>query len=470
MDQPKLSAESLRSDPRVAQAKQLLRDALAEHSGQLTRRDAQAGLQASYEQALEQFAALRGNSLYFPFLGSGIGRGSLVELADGSVKYDMISGIGVHVCGHSHPQLLEILIDAALEDTVMQGNLQQNRESLEVCRQLVTMASRQGAKIEHCFLTSSGAMANENALKILFQYRTGSHRILAFDHAFAGRSLVLSQVTDRPQYRAGLPATVPVDFVPFYDPAQPAESQQAALSALRTHLARHPGAHCGFIMELVQGEGGYRTAPREFFAALCQELRQADVPIFFDEIQTFGRTLAPFAYQMLQLDEYADIVTVGKMTQVCATLFGDAMNPKPGLLSQTFTSSTTALLAASYILQQLDAGGYYGAEGRNSQVHRRFCARFEQLQQKHPTVIHGPWGVGGMVAFTALDGSAGMAKKVLFELFSAGVIAFAAGSDPTRIRFLPSLLAVTDEEIDAVCDILEQTLLRLAGEQSGSSV
>ncbi|TWT29914.1 aminotransferase class III-fold pyridoxal phosphate-dependent enzyme [Blastopirellula retiformator] len=468
MDQPKLTAEMLKADPRVVEAKRLLREALAEHSEKLARRDPLPELQADYEAALSQFADLRGNPLYYPFLGSGIGRGSLVELADGSVKYDMISGIGVHVCGHSLPELVDVLTDAAIEDTVMQGNLQQNRESLEVCQRLVTLARGQGAPIDHCFLTSSGAMANENALKILFQHRTGSHRILAFDHAFAGRSIVLSQITDRPRYRAGLPATIPVDFVPFYNPDAGEESQHDAVAALRMYLTRYPGAHCGFIMELVQGEGGYRTAPKSFFAALCEELRSASVPIYFDEIQTFGRTLAPFAYQMLGLDQYADIVTVGKMTQVCATLFGGAMNPKPGLLSQTFTSSTTALLAAKYILDRLQHGGFYGPDGRNAQIHRRFCIRFEKLNQRHPELIRGPFGVGGMVALTALDGSAAAAKRVLTELFSAGVIAFAAGSDPTRIRFLPSLLAVSDDEIEAVCDILEQTLLRSHQESSGS--
>ncbi|PQO45711.1 aminotransferase class III-fold pyridoxal phosphate-dependent enzyme [Blastopirellula marina] len=461
MDQPKLHADQLRSDPRVAEAKRLLRAALAEHTASLTRRDPTPELAGDYDAMLTQFAELRGNPLYYPFLGSGIGRGSLVELADGSVKYDMISGIGVHVCGHSMPELIDVLTDAALEDTVMQGNLQQNVESLEVCRRLLTMACRQGAALDHCFLTSSGAMANENALKILFQYRPGSNRILAFDNAFAGRSLVLSQVTDRPLYRAGLPATIPVDFVPFFDHHRPDESLRDAAAALQMYLSRYPGAHCGFMMELVQGEGGYRTAPREFFVALCKELRAADVPIYFDEIQTFGRTLAPFAYQMLQLDAYADMVTVGKMTQVCATLYGNAMNPKPGLLSQTFTASTTALLAAKFILDKLESGGFYGPEGRNEQIHRRFCERFEKLNQKRPDVIRGPWGIGGMVAFTALDGSPASAKRVLHELFAAGVIAFAAGADPTRIRFLPSLLAVTDEEIDAVCEILERTLLRL---------
>ncbi|MFI4875336.1 MAG: aminotransferase class III-fold pyridoxal phosphate-dependent enzyme [Blastopirellula sp. JB062] len=466
MESAKLVAERLRFDPRVAEAKRLLREALTEQTASLAPRESLPELREEYDAMLAEFAALRGGALYYPFLGSGAGRGSLVELANGGVKYDMITGIGVHACGHNHPQLLDLQIDAALEDTVMQGNLQQNRESLEVCRRLVKLARRQGASIDHCFLTSSGAMANENALKILFQHRRGASRILAFDNAFAGRSIVLSQVTDRPQYRAGVPATIPVDFVPFYDLDQPEASLRNAVETLRRHLTRYPDAHCGFMMELVQGEGGYRTAPREFFTALCQELRQANVPIYFDEIQTFGRTHAPFAFQMLQLDEYVDVATVGKMTQVCATLFHEKLKPKPGLLSQTFTSSTSALLAANYILRQLDEGDYFGESGRNAEVHRRFRERFEALRKRRPQIISGPWGVGGMIAFTAFDGSSEMAKQVLFELYAAGVIAFAAGAAPTRIRFLPSLLAIADEEIDSVCDLVERTLLRIDASQA----
>ena len=79
---------------------------------------------------LQKFGDIRGGTLYFPYLGSGIGRGPLVELADGSVKYDMISGIGVHYLGHSHPALIAASIDAAIRDTIMQGNLQQNVESV----------------------------------------------------------------------------------------------------------------------------------------------------------------------------------------------------------------------------------------------------------------------------------------------------------------------------------------------------
>ncbi|MEW4564492.1 aminotransferase class III-fold pyridoxal phosphate-dependent enzyme [Bremerella sp. JC770] len=465
MDSESLIAQQLLSDPRVAQATELLSAALTEHSAKLSARGPDAELAEPYQKWLEVFAQLRGNALFFPYLGSGVGQGALVELADGSVKYDMITGIGVHAMGHANPELVRELVPAVLADTVMQGNLQQNSESLLLSKHLVTLANQKGASLDHCFLTSSGAMANENAFKILFQHKAGSSRILAFENAFAGRTHLTGQVTDRPKNRVGQPLTVPVDYVPFYDAARPEESTQRTLQTVENLVRRYPDAHSGFIMELVQGEGGYYSAPREFFVQLCQRLRGLEVPIFFDEIQTFGRTHAPFAFQMLELDEFADVVTIGKMSQICATFFRKELNPKPGLLSQTFTSSTTAIVAARWILRKMIDGDYYGPDGRIAEIHQRFVARFEAIHAQAPDRISGPWGIGGMVAFTPLDGSPEAAKKVLHALYEAGVIAFVAGAGPARVRFLPPFLSLTDDEIESVCDIVERVLLSDALDQ-----
>ncbi len=458
MDSEALIAQQLLSDPRVAQATELLRSALADHAANLQARGPRSELSGPYHEWLEQFAGLRGNSLFFPYLGSGAGQGALVELADGSVKYDMITGIGVHAMGHANEELLSELIPAVLSDTIMQGNLQQNTESLLLSKQLVTLANQHGASLDHCFLSSSGAMANENAFKVLFQYRNGSSRIMAFENAFAGRTHLTGQVTDRPKNRLGQPLTVPLDYIPFYDANCPEKSTNRTLQTTERFIKRYPDAHCGFIMELVQGEGGYYSAPREYFVQLCQLLKKHQVPVFFDEIQTFGRTYAPFAFQMLELDEFVDVVTIGKMSQVCATFFREELNPKPGLLSQTFTSSTTAIVAANWILRKLIEGNFYGAEGRIAEIHQRFVARLETIQAKMPDRVRGPWGIGAMIAFTPLDGSPESAKRVLHALYEAGVISFVAGNNPARVRFLPPLLSITNDEIDSVCDILESVL------------
>ena len=140
-----------------------------------------------------------------------------MELADGSVKYDMISGIGVHYLGHSHPALIAAGVDAAIRDTVMQGNLQQNVESVAMSQTLLDLANRGEKRLTHCFLTTSGSMANENSLKIILQKQTPASRVLAFEHAFAGRTLAMSMITDKASFRTGLPKVLDVDYLPFWD-------------------------------------------------------------------------------------------------------------------------------------------------------------------------------------------------------------------------------------------------------------
>lgn len=459
----RLVADEFLSDPRIAEARKLLLHALDEHQRRLTAvRPPDPELKRSYEQAIEQFGEIRGGALYYPYLGSGIGRGALVELADGSVKYDMISGIGVHYLGHSHPLLVEAGFDAALGDTVMQGNLEQNRESFAFSDSLIDLATRKGAAVKHCFLTTSGAMANENALKLLFQKHSPANRILAFEHGFAGRTLALAQMTDKPAYRAGLPTTMTVDYVPFFDAAHPAESTSAAVAALKAHLSRYPKLHAAMWMELVLGEGGFYPGERSFFVALMEILKAGGVAVWADEIQTFGRTTQPFAFQHFDLDEYVDVVTVGKLTQVCATLFSDAYKPKPGLISQTFTGSTSAIRAGQAILEILNRRGLFGPEGRVAGVHNRFIDRLKAIGARHSGWINGPFGIGGMIAFTPLDGKEETAKKLLKELFDAGVIAFVAGGNPARVRFLPPVPAIADQDIDNVCEILEKVLEKIA--------
>ncbi len=446
-------------DPRLNQIKELVREVLRDRQLELTGvRPADPERSQAYAEWLDLLAELRGGGLYYPYLGTGVGRGALVELADGSVKYDMISGIGVHVFGHGHPELAARLVEAALSDTVMQGNLQQNLDTLQLIERLVGLAQASGAALPHCFLSTSGATANENGLKLLFQAKHPADRLLAFSNGFAGRTLALAQVTDRPGNREGLPTTIAVDYVPFYRAESPEVSPRHSLAVLRTLLDRYPGKHAGMMLELIQGEGGYYSAPREFFVGLFEELRQREIPIFVDEVQTFGRGSRLFAFQELELDSYVDVVSIGKLSQVCATFFSDHMKPRPGLISQTFTGATASIHAALFVLDQFEQLGLLGPEGRTARVHRRFVEHFERMQLEFPEAIAGPWGQGGMLAFTVFDGSPERTKAFLTELFQQGVIAFPAGAEPTRVRMLPPLLAIQEEEIDAACEIIRQVL------------
>ena len=218
MPDPKpLLAESLASDARIVEARRLIHEAVGEHQAVLTGpRPADPARKKSYQEAVDAFFASRGGPLRDPYLGSGFGAGPLVELGDGSVKWDMLSGIGVHHLGHLHPEFLEAGLDAALSDTVMQGGFQHNDDAAECMARFLrlarakTLEGNPGSSLSHCFLTTSGAMANENSFKMAFQKRAleghPADRMLAFEGTFCGRTLALSAMSDKPGEPGGAPA------------------------------------------------------------------------------------------------------------------------------------------------------------------------------------------------------------------------------------------------------------------------
>lgn len=449
-----LYADKWKTDPRVQEAKRLLQEALHEHRMALTCvQPPKTALTTSYAQAIAFCENQRSLPLVYPYLGSGFGNGPLVELADGSIKYDFISGIGVHVFGHSSDAWLEASFSATLSDVLMQGNLQQNGETNRVMELFSTLSG-----LPHCFLSTSGVMANENALKLAFQHKPGSTRLLAFQRCFTGRTMTCSQITDKPEFRQGLPLQLAVDYLPFYDPNTHQESIQQAVRQLKTYISRYPGAHALFIVECVQGEGGIYPGHRDFFIPLFEICKQENIAIFADEVQTFGRTHQPFAFQHFGLETYIDIAAVGKLTQLCATLFSSTYRPKAGLLSQTFTASSAALFAAEILCKQLLATpDLYGDNGRLAAIHKRFVSHLEPLKNK----LHGPYGLGAMIGFTVGEGEEKMAYQFCRKLFDAGVIAFVAGSHPTRVRLLPPFLSLKDQDIDNAMQILTEVTHRV---------
>lgn len=450
-----LVAAKLNSDAKIKAAKQSIIQTVEEYRRQLTTvRPPCSDLVHSYEELLESFAECRGAKLYFPFIGSGMGNGTLVELLDGSVKYDMISGIGSHFWGHHHPDILRIGLDAALADTIMQGHLQQNVDSVEISILLQKVSG-----LDHCFLCSSGAMANENALKLAFQKKHPATRILAFEKCFMGRTLAGSQITDKPSFREGLPLNMHVDYLPFYREDFPEESTAETVNTLKKLLARYPGQYAAICLELVQGEAGFFPGSKKFFESVLEIIKEHQIAVVIDEIQTFGRTPELFAFQYFGLERYVDIVTIGKLSQVCATLFRKEYKPRPGLLSQTFTSSTSAIRAGRFIIQSLTEGNYYGSRGIIARVHEHFVANLREIEKRHPDLLSGPYGIGAMIAFTPFSGDFNRVTDFIHRLFKAGVIGFIAGSKPTRARFLVPIGAVTSEDIDEVTKIVEKVLV-----------
>lgn len=412
---------------------------------------------AAFQKYCEQIGSLRGRPLYYNYIGSGAGNGPYVELEDGSVKLDFINGIGIHVLGHSHPEVLKASVDAALADVTMQGNLQPNQEYRLVLEKLVEIASRKSA-IKYAWLTTCGAMAGENALKIVRQ-KTKAPKVIAMQNAFAGRSMMMAEITDNPAFKQGLPDYNEVLRIPFFDPYAPEESSKKALDLFKDHVQKNKGQISCFCFEPMQGEGGFNVAPRDYFLPMLELCKNEKIPVWFDEVQTFCRTGEFFAFQKMDLGEYVDVVTVAKSLQGAATLYTEEMNPQPGLISGTFAGSTVALNTGRRILDFLDTDEFMGPKGKIQSIHTKFVQMLNELNDTTcKGLLRDAGGMGLMISVIPLDGSNESATKVAKALYNNGIIGFTCGRGPYKLRFLlPAILE--DQHIAEAKAIFEKTIL-----------
>lgn len=446
--------DGLLDSPRVREAAQALVRVVAEEARE------RSLTPKAYARAVRQLERLRGRPLIYPALIGNTGRGARVVLADGTTKLDFIGGIGVYGLGHGDPDLLETAVVAAAGDTVFQGHLMPGPEYLRLSRSLLRHA---GPRFKHAWLSVSGAMANENALKLIFQKHSPADRVIVFERGFAGRTLALAELTDKPAFREGLPLRGNVLQIPFYDPGDP-DSTAHSLAALDAHLTRYPGRVAAMLFELVQGEGGIQTAPREFFAALMQRCREVGIAVWVDEVQTFARTGELFGFQSFDLADSVDVVTVGKLLQGSAVIFTRPYNPRPGLIAGTYAGSTVGMAVGARLIERLESEGYLGPDGRTAVLGRRVERRFDSLRKRLPRAVGPRSGIGAMHAFVAFDGSAPVAGAVVRAAFEEGLLVFTAGVNPTKVRLLLPL-NTTDEELEAGFAMLEKSLRLVSSER-----
>ena len=441
---------SLLDAPRVREAAQALVEAVTAEAGE---RELSA---KAYERTLREIGRMRGRPLPLPLLSGGIGRGARVRLADGRTVLDFVNGIGTYLFGHGDADLLETAVVAAAGDAVYQGHLMPGAEYHGLLKALLRHT---GPRIQHGWLSISGAMANENALKIVLQKRAPADMIVSFERGFAGRTLALAEITDQAAYREGLPLSGRSLYVPFYDP----DSPDRTLAALDAHLERYKGRIAAMLFELIQGEGGYHTAPREFFRSVMERCQASGVAVWVDEVQTFARTGELFAYRTFGLEDLVDVVTCGKALQGSAVLFTRGFNPKAGLIAGTYAGSTVGLAVGTRIIERLESEGYLGPEGRIAVLGARFERRLDGLRRRMPRAVGPHSGMGAMHAFVPFDGSPEAVQSTLRAAFDEGLLVWSAGSRPAKIRMLLPL-NTTDEELESGFTILEKAMGRVAPE------
>ncbi|GGX17139.1 adenosylmethionine--8-amino-7-oxononanoate transaminase [Streptomyces chryseus] len=169
--------------------------------------------------------------------------------------------------------------------------------------------------LRHVFLSDSGSVSVEVAVKMCLQYwrsvgRPGKQRLLTWRGGYHGDTWQPMAVCD-PQggmhelWQGALPRQVFAD-------APPAEYDAAYADHLRAMIARHAHEVAAVIVEpVVQGAGGMRFHSPAYLRVLREACDENGVLLIFDEIATgFGRTGTLFASEQASVSP--DVLCLGK--------------------------------------------------------------------------------------------------------------------------------------------------------------
>lgn len=456
------TGQKIKSDSKVQKLIEDIAQVVSAHNQNITGpREASPEYKMEYDDLLKRVEKFRGRPLFYPYIGSGAGQGVYVELEDGSVKLDLINGIGIHVMGHGHPRIIKAALQGAMSDIVMQGHLQINQEYLKMGERLVSLAGRK-SKLKHAWLSTCGTIANENALKLARQKNTPARKIISMKNAFAGRSTMMAEITDNPEYKQGLPEYNEVLRIPYYDAKDP-KSKENSLIKFKEYVAANEKNIAAFVFEPMLGEGGYYYAPRDFFIPMLEFCKEKGIAVWADEVQTFCRTGELFAFETLDIGNYLDLCTIAKTAQSAATLYTADYNPKPGLIAGTFASSTVSFQTGLAVIDEMVEGRYFGKGGKIEKIHNSFVKMLNELNETTcKGLLQDAGGLGLMVAVTPLDGSKEKVGELLKIMFKNGLMAFNCGKGPYRLRFLiPAVM--TEKDIQVTKHLLEKSILELAG-------
>jgi 4-aminobutyrate aminotransferase/(S)-3-amino-2-methylpropionate transaminase len=342
----------------------------------------------------------------------------------------------------------------------------------------VTLAARlnrmtPGDHRKKTMLVNSGAEAVENAIKIARSY-TRRPAVLAFEHAFHGRTLLAMSLTAKVvPYRHGFGPFAPEIYrAPFpyeYRSSFP-DPAEGCLTAARDLVKHHIGADqlAAIVVEPVLGEGGVIPAPPAFLRGLRELCDAHGIVLVIDEIQTgFGRTGTLFACE--QAGVIPDLITTAKalgsgMPISAVTGRAEIMDaPIAGGLGGTFAGNPVACAAALAVLDAFESGDVLA---RARRIGETLAARLDSWKERYP-VVGDVRGLGPMRGIELVKDRAtkepdkDAASALVKWCWERGVVVLGAGTYGSVIRLLVPLV-ITDEELAEGLAVMEEGLARVS--------
>jgi 4-aminobutyrate aminotransferase len=405
-------------------------------------------------KALAQVAAdqaVVSNSLpraypFAPVRGFGMG----VEDQDGNVFLDFCAGIAVNSTGHCHPRVVDAVIQQAQRLLHYSASDFYEQRYQELASALAASAPWKGPS--KVLLQNSGTEAVEASIK-LARYMSGRQWIVGFVGGFHGRTLgALTLTNSKAKYHAHFGPLAPGFLhVPF---------GSEGLDELEERIIARtiPGDEiAAFVVEPVQGEGGYVVPDKDFFPRLKQIADKYCIAIVVDEVQSgVGRTGKMWAIEHfgIEPDIVATAKGLGSGMPIGAVIAKEHwMRWKPGSHGSTFGGNPVAAAAAIATLEVI----------RDEKLMENAVARGKEAVDglraalKGNSLVTDIRGIGLMIGVDFVDADA--AADVEVEAFKRGLLVLTCGD--RGVRMSPPLV-VNAEEIKTAVRIFAEAAAAVA--------
>jgi len=385
---------------------------------------------------------------------------------DGKRYIDFAAGIAVNNTGHRHPKVMAAVQDQALRFTHTCFHVAPYESYIGLAERLNALAPT-GAE-NRTMLVTTGAEAVENAVKIARAY-TKRSGIVAFSGAFHGRTMLGMALTDKvaPYKKNFGPFPAEIFHAPFPNPFM-GITTDAAIDESERLLAADidPERIAAFIVEPVQGEGGFNVAPSEFLVRLREIADRHGILLIADEVQTgMARTGRMFGIEHSGVKP--DLVTMAKGLAggfPLSAVVGRAeiMNAAHlGGLGGTYAGNPLAVAAAHAVLDVIEEESLCE---RARIIGERMSARLKAISLRQGMERIGDIrGLGAMVAFELVEdrvskrAASELTTRIVAEAEKRGLVIISCGTRFNVIRLLAPL-TIADDTLAEGLDILEETI------------
>jgi len=368
---------------------------------------------------------------------------------EGRRYIDFVAGIAVVNTGHNNPRVLAAVAEQMKDFTHTCFQVLAYDGYISLCERLNARMPGPGAK--KSFLMNSGAEAVENAVKVA-RAATGRPGIIAFNGGFHGRTMFTLGLTGKVDpYKIGFgPFSGDVYHAPFPNPLHGLSTEDAlagveALFKFDIEASRV----AAFIVEPVQGEGGYLPAPAPFLRGLREIADRHGILIIADEIQSGVCRTGKF-YGIEHSGVAPDIITMAKGLGggfPIAAVVGRAEvmdAAAPGGLGGTYGGNPLACAAALTVLDIVDDEQLCEKVQATGRV---MLAKLDEIAAAHPDRVAEVRGLGAMLAieFGTQDGAGHwmpdgvLVKAIVAEARARGLLILSCGPYGNVIRLMPPL-------------------------------